>query len=70
MTNPFAGLPNSGITRLKNLPELLDCSPGTVHNYLKRGILKRIRLGPNLVGVANADLKAYGERMAKESADA
>lgn len=70
MTNPFAGLPSVGITRLKNLPELLDCSPATVHNYLRQGVLKKIRLGPNVVGVANADLKAFGERMAKESADA
>lgn len=65
--NPFNRLPDVGITRLKNLPEMLDCSPGTVINYIKRGILKKVRIGPNAVGVANADLKELGERMVRES---
>ena len=43
---------------------MLDCSDGTVNNYIKLGILKKVRIGPNAVGVANSDLKELGERMA------
>lgn len=69
MHNPFAALPDAGVTRLRVAARMFGVSPCTIYNWIKSGRLPSpVKVGPNSSAFPNSVLKEYGERIAKEAA--
>jgi hypothetical protein len=69
-TNPFADLPNAGITRIKRVAQMLDCTEGTVQNYFRSGAAEAHQDGPEHFRGVQRGPESVWRRMAKESASA
>lgn len=67
--NPFADLPDVGVTRTRKSFAMGGIAPSTGYLWIKKGLWPTpIRMGPNTTGIPNRALKALGEQWAKEAA--
>ena len=67
--NPFAGLPDVGVMRTKDVFKALGIADSTGYLWLSQGRLpKTISIGPNTRAIPNSELKAWGARLVSAAA--
>ena len=67
--NPFAGLPDIGVMRIKDVFKALGIADSTGYLWLAQGRLpKTISIGPNTRAITNSQLKAWGAKLVGQEA--
>jgi len=67
--NPFADLPDVGVTRPQKAFAMSGIAQSTGYLWIKQGLFPRpMKIGPNTSGIPNKALKEFGAKLVKAAA--